>query len=43
VLEWGPGLAVPPKPGVESTYPSVILGMSPPPRSGLFQAPKIKF
>jgi HlyD family secretion protein len=43
VLEWGPGLPVSPRGGDESTYPSVIIGMSAPRSGALFQPPKIKF
>jgi HlyD family secretion protein len=43
VLGWGPELKPPPEPGNKATYPRVIIGLPPPKKSGLFNAPTIKF
>jgi HlyD family secretion protein len=43
VLEWGPELRPQPEPGNKATYPRVIIGLPPPKKGGLFNAPTIKF
>ncbi len=43
VLQWGPGLKPPPDAEDKATYPRVIIGLPPPKKGGLFNAPTIKF
>ena len=43
VLQWAPELRPQPGPANKATYPRVIIGLPPPKKSGLFNAPTIKF
>lgn len=43
VLGWDPELKPQPGPEDKATYPRVIIGLPPPKKSGLFNAPTIKF